>query len=142
MNIKQLEKATKLIEQIKEHDENIMRLEKMAIELSNGASANISMSVELKKEDIKKPVLDSDGSLCSDDDSETDFDKYMNARLPQSILGSFAYGGTTSSKPSNKILYEDTLSDSDSLMVINVIVFRKKQQRQRLINQVEKMKFA
>ena len=67
MNIKKLEKATKIYEQIKILDAQISELEKFAMLVANG---EIKSSFELKiedlgkqKEDAEKVGFDEDGSL-------------------------------------------------------------------------------
>lgn len=144
MNIKQIEKATALVAKIKRLDEDIILLEKMAIEMSNGQGARIKIEVEFSTETKKPNVFDEHGFIKDEYKGERDF-----AETPVSSCSnmfSFVIDSCGLSKPKKdevkKFEFSEALSDSDSLMILNVLVFRKNQQRKKIINQLEKMSFA
>lgn len=143
MNLQKLEKATKILEQIKAIDAEIVSLEKIAIQLSNGQGVKLNIEVEIPSEEKKPNVFDEHGFIKDEFKGEKEekgeesaIDTYIRFS-PLSFLSGVRTG--TSEKSSNKIDYESKLSDTDSLTIISVLMFRKNQQRQVLINKIEKL---
>ena len=66
MNIKTLEKASKIIEQIKKLDAEIIELDKYAMKLINSNSEiNLTLSFDKENNESDKVNFDEDGSLIN-----------------------------------------------------------------------------
>jgi len=138
MNIKQIEKANKILLDIKILDSEIIELEKFAMLIADGeVTIDFSLNVhdlKKKREQEEKISFDEDGSLISA------LEKMRN-RL--SYYSPFAMGGlveyqNADSKSHVKNL-TNILNENEGLQVLGVLLGIKQQKRQRLIESLNKI---
>lgn len=130
MNLKQIEKATKIVEQIKVLDLAIIALDKMAIKIldvSQGITLNLS--VELPKENSKESILDSDGSLKTGTEAQSN---------PYTFIINWNPLKQNEVK-TNSISINETLTDTCALQLIGVLILEKQTQRKTLIDKLRTM---
>ena len=130
MNLKQIEKATKIVEELKSLDKSIIELDKMAIKIVNDAKdIKINISCTLPEEDKKENIFDEDGSLKIEP-------------TPTSISwGSiFVYSSTQKVEENkNELSITESLTDISALQLIGVLILDKQNKRKELINQLNKL---
>jgi hypothetical protein len=137
MNIVKLEKATKIYEQIKQLDNAIIEIDRIAMLIANG---EVSCSFDLKVNDLTKTEeqcqvgFDEDGSLRSACDPIHPY------RLSFSLLGGVLRN--TTPPPVNENILKAELTENTALSILGVLLCDKQYQRDQLINQLERLGVA
>ena len=139
MNFKKLEKATKIYEQIKLIDAQIIEIDRFALLVANG---EIKSSFELKIEDIGKKKedagrvgFDEDGSLVKKGLQNTlGLDSYF---MPVSWLSRFSNPEQECSK--NDHLLKHELGINATMQILGVLLCEKKAMRQSLLSNLESL---
>ncbi len=141
MNIKQLSKATKILEQIKALDAQIIEIDKLA---QLAASGDIKASFELmimdigkQKEEKEKVKFDGDGSIMSVDFNGSynmPFQEYMQKRLSE--LNGYLPGGTVTNCNKNAHSIKNSISESVTLEILGVLLCQKHEERNKLTTQI------
>ena len=136
MNIKKLEKATKIFEQIKVLDAQIIEIDRFAMLVANGEiKSSFELKVEdigKKKEDEEKVSFDADGSLIKGDSiPEYSFRINWGSIIPCGLTGS------SDKKNKNEHLYKTELSENGTMQILGILLYEKQQQRQALIQKLQ-----
>lgn len=136
MNITKLEKATKIYEQIKILDSQIIQIDKFAMLVANG---EIKSSFELKIEDIGKKKEDEEKISFDEDGS-------LIKGVPNSSRSIFSAWGFVIPFSSNEIkvneneyFLKNELSINATMSILGVLLYEKQAQRQLLLNDLEKI---
>ncbi len=138
MKLKDLEKVTKIYDEIKTLDTSTKQLHKLAQSVADGGSIvklNLQITdLKLKEKKAKENMFDEDGSLQST--SET-------ARSISSYIDSF-YGSSVKVKvkPAYETDIIEDLSDILTLELIGLLVSNKNEQKKLLINKLTKYKIT
>lgn len=139
MNLKKLEKATKIYEQIKIIDAHIIQIEKLAM---LAASGEIKSSFQLKIEDIgeknkeaEKVKFDEHGSLI-----KTNPESLREKMLQQMNWMPF-FTGFENKNEQNKHqhLLEQELSENLTLQILGILLYEKNTLKKSYLSQLEKL---
>jgi len=136
MELNVISKASKLMEKIKSIDSEIINIEKNAMiimEKTTKTSIDILIDdIDKKEEEKKKVTIDDDGSLIIGDKPNTTgwgFSFIPSISTPE-----------LKEEIQNKINIH--LTPTSIMQVFGIIIHEKNQQRNRLINQLEKLGFS
>jgi hypothetical protein len=135
MNITKLEKASKLIERMKEVDQEVIALEKLADQIANKRS-EIKLTLNVvdleKKEKGEGVQFDEDGSIIK---------PHTVASIPYVLwgFGSGAGGNTSEKKEEKGEKFKQDISDTVALNIIGVLMFEKLEIRKAIFKQLEKL---
>lgn len=144
MNIKTIEKATKLLARIKELDEAILAIDKQAIYIASnpGAKIDFSLSVEEVSKEGKVDVFDEHGFIkrefCSPIGEEPKKDTHSGSSM-------FTFWIDKSPLPDCSIKtqktkdYKTQIVDTESLEILGILLIRKQQERNILIKKLESL---
>lgn len=131
MQIKQLERATKILQSIKELDAEIVRVEAFAMQAAND---DIELKLRLDIVDLKKKA-EEDNKVKFDEDGSLDTSRYLIPRLM------FSYGGVVTADEkkdkSSKTEYSRDISNSSALQILGVLLFELQNKRMQLIRKLE-----
>ena len=135
MNINKLEKATKILEQIKVIDAEIIEIDKLAIIiLNNETNIQLALNVEnltKAKEAKEKVSFDEDGSMSI---LRSAMDEYRNTFLPLNML---KYSGVDYAKPKFRDRnFSQPLSDKLTLQILGVLLCEKNAIKDGLIKKL------
>ena len=136
MDIKRLEKATKIYEQIKLLDAEIIEIDRFAMLIANG---EIKSSFELKvddigskKEDENKVRFDSDGSIINT--------QQMQTMMYNSIFPSwFQQIDNSTIKNKNEHSLKYPISDHTTMSILGILLCEKQSKRKSLLNDLEQL---
>lgn len=134
MDIKKLKSASGLLEQLKTIDQEIIKLDKLAMSIAN---KKCDIEVELKVVDLEKVEKETEERLKADTDSmeqSSIFDVYWTARR-------YRYGGESQdSKPKkNKLSLSEKVSDTESLEILAILLRNKRDKQRKIISRLEKL---
>lgn len=131
LSIKDLEKAKRIHARIVNLDEEIIQIEKIANQMSSdNCTVEFSLRVEnhTKEKEEKQNVLDSDGSLIKPiSRDEDDFNPFRGA-----LLGYMSQIEKSETKTRKKT-YDFSLSESDCLRVLAMLLDIKYRERNKAI---------
>lgn len=136
MTIKQLEKASKIIEKIKKLDDEIIELDKYAMKLINSNSEiSLTLSFDKENKESDKVSFDEDGSLISQPRMEyiSPFSMFQNT-----MFGLGGFSGEPKKQNDTETLNRN-LSESATLKIIGIILCELNEKRNDLINKVNKI---
>ena len=144
MNLKKLEKATKILEKIKVLDAEIIQIDKFAILVASGETKiNIDLKCEnhRKKEDeANKVKFDEDGSIVrSSHDGDATQYYFPNGAFFSGFLQQLKL---PSNEPKNETSIKQELSDTATLSILGVILCEKQEARRKLIESIKQMGFT
>jgi hypothetical protein len=140
MNVKQLQKASRILEKIKMLDEEIIQIDKQALLIANG-EVKIELSLKVKdlakeRKEAEKVQFDEDGSLIQGGG----FYEMMRRSMGSGIMPAYqiSFGG---SDPKNEVKAEsfETITERASLQILGVLLGEKQSKRLELISQLEKV---
>jgi hypothetical protein len=131
MNITKLEKASKLVERMKEVDQEVIALEKLADQIANKRS-EIKLTLNVvdleKKEKGEEVQFDEDGSIVKPNSN------------PYGIVLFFGGGQTKpEEKKENGEKFKQDISDTAALNIIGVLLLEKQEIRKAIFKQLEKL---
>jgi hypothetical protein len=131
MNLTKLEKATKILNSIKELDAEIIKIESLAeVAANKRMEATVKITLEdLEKEGEEKLELDEDGSLYSG--FKGLISGYMNPI-------SFRCTGQLDEKK-NKTTFEQDVNDITLLHILGFLAADKKAKRENLLRQLKRL---
>jgi len=134
MNINKLEKATKILEQIKAIDAEIIEIDKLAIIiLNNETNIQLALNVEnltKAKEAKEKVTFDEDGSMSI---SERAMDEYRNLYFPSDRIKMMLNGMNPKTSDRN---FSQPLSDKLTLQILGVLLCEKNAIKDSLIKKL------
>lgn len=134
MKIKDLEKATKVLDQIKILDSEIIEIDKLALLIADGSNV---ITIELKVQTLdeaKKEVLDSDGSLI-------DHNRTRSHEFFGGILGHYRSICEPIKPPAPLHLLRKELNESSALHILGLLLREKQFIRISLIEKIKKLGF-
>lgn len=137
MNLKQLQKATAIIEDIEVLDSKIKEIENFGIIISNG-SANVSFDLilsNLKEVGPKKEILDADGSLKKEGEQPRQhsiFDVMRMAALgiPREVAPQIK---------KNELVMQNDIDDVPALEILGVLYSFYSERKEKLLKSLEKL---
>ena len=131
MELKNLEKSLKKLDKIKSLDAEIIELDKVAqIACQNDCKSTISLYVSnLSNKDKKQDVPTEDGSIKSIQDELTQGWSFL--------LRGVSPLSSKSEKKSSDHELEYKISEGLLLTIVSVLVYDKKQERMKLINEIK-----
>ena len=136
--ISKLEKASKILDEIKKLDSSIIHLERVAdILVNHETETDFTLSVKnlnpIAKEDSKQNVLDEEGNLIID----------HNSSISELTIRSLFFGHIHKGKEKddNKENIAETIPTDVSLAMLGVLLQYYKSKRERLINKIQKLGF-
>lgn len=141
MELNKLEKAGKLLAEIKKLDADIIEIEKIAMMAANGEAETF---FELKVVDIKKQFeeptkiqLDEDGSLPSTSYS-------LLSDMMRKYSSPFPWMERTEDKkpPKNEMNISNQLSERATMLILGVLLEEKQSKRLRYINKLKNLGVA
>ena len=133
MNIKKIERASRIVSEIKALDKEIISIEKIAQVIADGKSMKIEIQTEAPAEGKKETILDEDGSLISPQDNTP-----LGALARQWIL--HLGGATPTSTNMERIVkHQFELTDGDALNILAVLLRVKQTQREMLLQKVDSL---
>ena len=136
MNIKTLEKASKIIEQIKKLDAEIIELDKYAMKLINSNSEiNLTLSFDKENNESDKVNFDEDGSLINMPRMEY-ISPFFMTHNP--LFGAGGFCGEPKKQNDTETLNRK-LSESATLKIIGIILIELNDKRNDLISKVNKI---
>jgi hypothetical protein len=129
MKLIQLERANKVLGEIKELDEQIIKIEKMAIEMTSEEERDVSITMSFDKPKEPEAKIDEDG-----------YDGFMGFRfmIAESPFRRYGYDEKKTLKESMFVQFDN----SECLQILGMMLMCKQQRRQRLLNQLQKLGFA
>jgi len=128
MDIKKLEKATKIYERIRVLDGEIIEIEKNAMLVANGETKS---GFELKIENLA-------GVENSEEDSDDKNDSGIGGYFTFGILG-YIERKNNIRENKNESIFKSDLSVNSTMAILGVLLHEKQHQRQILISKLEKM---
>lgn len=144
MNIKKLEHASKIFEQIKALDASIIEIDRFAMLAANGEiKSHFTLSVEdvgKKKEEAGKVTLDEEGFLKRGGPYDDLYDLIKTGMLRPLAMGPIGYFREDKT-PNDHILKQD-LSENATLHILGVLLYEKRTARQMLIDQLKTYGFS
>lgn len=132
MELKKIERATKIVERIKEIDIQISDIEKMAVKVAEGNSDNnfvLNLLLPDKSED--KVQFDEDGSIMRN-----------NPNTMGGIMGMIfgaINGEPATKKHGDSISLSQPLTDIAILQILAVIISERQTERKKLIDKIERL---
>lgn len=140
MNLKKIEKASKIVEQIKRLDAAIIEIDRFALMIANQDSPCI---IDLKADDEKKKAeesnkvrFDEDGSLLNPGHED------IMERMRRSMLG-FAPGGwltpSCGTPKDTRVSLVAEMSNTETLQVLGILLGNKQAQRGALLHQLQQI---
>ena len=136
--ISKLEKASKILDEIKKLDSSIIHLEKVAdILVNHETETDFTLSVKnldpIKKDDSKPNVLDEEGNLIID----------HNSSISELTIRSLFFGHIHKGqdKDDNKENIIEKITTDVSLAMLGVLLQYYKNKRERLIIKIQKIGF-
>lgn len=134
MNIKNLGKATKLYEEVRVLDAEIIEIDKMAMIVAEGETKSFfKLRIEdfIKKEEPVSSILDEDGSINADY-----FKKKIQKRLsPISFFGC----SNEEKKPKPGTILKSKLSETVTMQILGILLCEKQSLRNNLLKRIEKL---
>lgn len=134
-SLKQLEKAAKVIAEIKELDKRIIELEKLAELVANGSTEHsFELKIKAPKADGEKVEFDEDGSLVTN----------HFGGIAYALSGFTLTFGSDEKKPKedkNTTTFKDTPSDVTTLHILGFLLSGLVTKREALINKIQKLGF-
>jgi hypothetical protein len=140
VTLRSLEKANKILENVKELDRLIIQLERLAMILSNKkSSVKITLTVDDLEKEIKEPVIDEDGSMIIR--GTDNLLKYLREQHERMMFRTVY--GSCSTPP---IIKHDesltqTITDTAGLGILGVLLGEYQSQRTQYLNQLQKLGF-
>jgi hypothetical protein len=140
MNVKQLQKASRILEKIKMLDEEIIQIDKQALLIANG-EVKIELSLKVKdlakeRKEAEKVQFDEDGSLIQGGG----FYEMMRRSMGSGIMPAYqiSFGG---SDLKNEVKAEsfETITERAALQILGVLLGEKQSKRLELISQLGKV---
>lgn len=132
MEIKNLQKATKVLGQIEKIDHEIIRIEKIAMLLADKSEgASIKITAKNASDKTQRDKIKFKSPFAAD-------------MLPSGFgfLGAIMLGqtnGIDSGQADNGLTLEMAITDSESLMVLGILINSKNRQRNNLLKQLERL---
>jgi hypothetical protein len=128
MDYKKLEKQQALLVKIKEFDQLILSIEKMANKI-DGDKAKISISLSVEEPLKEKLEMDEDGSICT------------GSSLGEIVFSWSPFGGT-SAKPQKSTTKEKiklSISDIYAYELLGSVMKQAQKEREKIIKRLEKL---
>lgn len=136
MKIKNLEKATKILEQIKVLDAEIIEIDKIALLVADGGNTlSLELKVQPNNPNEKKEILDSDGSLI-DHNKPIGYDGLFGG-----ILGHYRSMCEPIKPFTPHHILKKELNESSTLHILGLLLREKQFIRFSLIEKLEKLGF-
>lgn len=133
MDIKKFEKATKILEQIKLLDSQIIEIDKFAMMVANGETKSsfqlICEDLEKKEQDDEKVEFDSDGSLIKG--AGLEYKSMFELFMPRFK--------TTNPKKDNEVVLKNELSVNVVMSILGILLYDKRNQREILIQNIKNL---
>jgi hypothetical protein len=131
MNIKQLEKATRIIEQVKALDKEIIDIDRQALLVANG-EVKIELNIDVtdlakKREEEEAVKFDEDGSLLSGEE--------FKGILRYAVT--FHMGRPKDEK--KKKGYGAEISETAALQIFGILLYEKQTRRTQLLQKLERI---
>jgi hypothetical protein len=126
MQLKKIEKAAKIYQEITKLDEEILGIEKHSMQAATGESL-ITISITRPEEKSKEDILDSDGSL-----------KWATDQYAGLMRNMMVYT-TAYQKPDNKDTFTSEVIDTEALQIFGILLKSRLQKREALINRIQKL---
>ncbi|HZW66383.1 MAG TPA: hypothetical protein VFF23_11875 [Hanamia sp.] len=139
MDFKKLERATKIYEQLKQLDKEIIEIDRFAMLVANG---EIKSSFELKIDDIGKKKEDSDKVGFDEDGSLI---KGTSDSLYEQMRRSFympilSFGCDTGKETDKNVhLLKNELSENATMSILGVLLQEKQFKRTNLLTQLQRL---
>lgn len=137
MDIKQLEKASRLMDKLKTIDADIIEMEKIAHLLASGQSKQsmvLAVTDTSPETEPKKEVLDSDGSLNTGNQSKGFLGSLFGVSF---TIDHSISSNNTNDKRTKKL--DVQLSDTTALQVLGVLMEQKLKARIEIIEKLKKL---
>lgn len=134
MNYKKLEKATRILAQIKELDQSIIQIDRIALIIANGGgNSSFTLSVqEHKKAEDDKVKFDEDGSLTQGIDSYT-------SMIRKYVMWYDPVSQPADNHTSNTHNLNMALSENATLQILGVLLGEKHRQRDLLMGELARL---
>jgi hypothetical protein len=137
VNIKKLDKANKIYQQIKELDKEIIEIDKHAMLIANG---EVKLSLTLNIDDLKKKEkeeskvkFDEDGSIVVNDGVVSLSWSTMFIGLPTNV---------TEDKNKHTTTFNTQVIENEALQILGVLLYVRQQKREQLLDRLHKMGIA
>lgn len=140
MELNKLERAGKLLAEIKKLDVDIIEIEKVAMMAANGEAETF---FELKVVDIKKQIEDSE-KLQLDEDGSLLKPSYTYTSLFEKYAMPFSWMETKpqSTEKKNELVLNNALSERATMLILGVLLEEKQSKRLRYINKLKNLGVA
>lgn len=137
MNLKQLDKATRILSEIKELDNQIISIEKHAMLIANG---NVALDLKLFILDLEKQAKEQN-KVGFTEDGSLSYDAELRNLMKGYFMPSF---GILGSKPEEKkkeceTTFMSELSESAALQILGILLYEKQTKRQSLLAKLNKI---
>jgi len=139
MNLKKLQKATKILEEVKLLDAQIIELDRFAMLVVSGdTKCSFALTIEnAPKEEVEKVGFDEDGSLKMGG-AESYIEQMMKRYSYQPLL----WGSSpTPSAATNTQTLNHKLEESGALSILGILLGEKQVRRDKLLNQLKDFGF-
>ena len=133
MTFKNLEKATKLYEKIKQLDSEIIEIEKFALTVANN---DTECSFELKCKDLTKQKEGEEKVKIDEDGSLLDGLRYTSLLNPYSFLSSIP---RIPAEDKNETIIKGQLSVNNVMAMLGILLNDKQTKRQYLIDKLSQL---
>lgn len=137
MEIGKMEKALKVYEKIQSLDAEIIGLEKLAMQLANDET-EVSLDFKVlnvtEKDENSKVEFDEDGSIVTPKSHE----RSIHDIIRMSYLTPFTTGIISDKKDQTKI-FSHSISTTNALKILGILLGDKIEKRQKLLNKLSNM---
>ncbi len=132
MELKSIQKASKILERIKVLDEEIVEIDKFANKLLNGGlDTKIKLSFKKDKKNSPGEVsIDADGSLVTG-----------KKEAPLGMFSGFFISSQSDKKDDDVLEFENCISEQTMLQALGLLVQVKNSEREEKLKQLQKMGF-
>jgi hypothetical protein len=135
MDFKKLEKATKLYEQIKQLDADIIEIDKFALTVANNETESCfelrCKDLTKQKEKENKLEFDEDGSIKREGDNTLRLSLISSWMLPANIT-----------PPNDDIVIKSQLSVNNVMNMLGILLHDKQTKRQQIIEKLNKLRLT